>query len=92
MRDTPSQDPARHLDSTTRHSLGYVFVISALGAVGIVALVMALLYPVTAAGVALLGGAGFVATRQLRRLHRMRQRTGKARTVCSSKLGVCVTV
>lgn len=91
-RYTPSQDPARHLAPTTRRSLAYVLVASMLGAIGTVALVMAVLYPVTTGGTLALATGGLVAARQLRRFRRRRRHAGRARTVCLPKLGVCVTV
>lgn len=90
MRYTPNQDPARQLDPTERHSLGYTIVASALLALATVAVVLAISYPATAMGVVALAGAGWYAIRTFRRFYRTRRSAGWTRTVCVPKLGVCI--
>ena len=90
MKYTASQEPTRHVDSQSIHSLGYTLVASALAAIVTVALVLAILQPITAMGVGALGGASWLATRTLRRFYRTRRSAGWTRTVCVPKTGVCV--
>jgi len=64
MSHTPSQDPARYLDPASMHSLGYAFVAAALLVLGAIALTLAALYPITAAGVIAFAGASWYAVRR----------------------------
>lgn len=90
MRRTLTQDPGHHLDPASMHSLGYALVATTLLALGAVALTLAALYPITAAGVAVLAGVGWYAVRTFRRYYRTRRSAGWTRKVCVPRLGVCV--
>jgi hypothetical protein len=90
MSYTPPRDPDDSLDPASMHSLGYTLVASALTVIGTVAAVMAVLYPVTATGGALLVGASWYGVRTLRRYYRTRKRAGWSRELCVPKTDVCV--
>ena len=90
MKYTASHDPTRHVDPQSMHSLGYTLVASALAAIVTVALVLAVLLPITAVGVGALAGASWLATRTFRRFYRKRRAAGWTRTVCVPKTGVYV--
>ena len=90
MKYTPNQDPAHQLDPASMHSLGYTLMVSALLLLGTFALMLALSYPITAAGVIALAGLSWYAVRTFRHFYRTRRRAGWTRTVCVPKLGVCI--
>lgn len=89
MRRTLHHDPARQLDPTVKHSLGYTLVASALLALATAAVVLAVSCPVTAMGVVAFAGAGWYAVRPFRRFYRTRRSAGWTREVCVPKTGVC---
>ena len=87
---TLSQDPVRHLDPSTVHSLSYVLALSILGSVVAVAFALAVSYPVTALGTVLLAVASWLAFRTVHHFYRTRRRNGWTRRACVPKSNVCV--
>lgn len=86
MKYTPSQDSTRRFDPAAEQSLGHFLVASALTALIGFAVVLAILYPVNALGVAAFVVGSLLATRT----RRTRKHKEQTKTVCVPRVGVCV--
>ncbi|NHN60911.1 MULTISPECIES: hypothetical protein [Halorussus] len=92
MRRLPHYDPPRHRDPAYTGSIGPTLVAWAVLALATVAAVVAVHYPIAAAGTTALAVPTWLTARTLRRVHRTRRRTGRTSTVCVPKIGLCVEV